>query len=123
MRSRHLLLFSIFGITAAGAQEISEASHVGAMEGAAQACAAAFPRQARSYQDLTRRLVSCHMSDAQYRDWHARVRAHPHYNEAVEQGRRSLDPHAGNRERQCRSLRELACGPGTNPAPHQRNQS
>lgn len=122
MRLRYLPLFSLLAITSAGAQEISEASHVGAMEGAAQACAAAFPQQARDYQDVTRRLVSCHMSDTQYRDWHDRVRAHPDYAEAVAQGRRSLDPHQGNRERQCRSLRELACGPGTNPIPNQRSK-
>lgn len=122
MRLRYLPLFSLLAITGAGAQEISEASHVGAMEGAAQACAAAFPRQARDYQDVTRRLVSCHMSEPQYRDWHDRVRARPDYAEAVAQGRRSLDSHPANRERQCRSLRELACGPGTNPTPHRRSQ-
>ncbi|HAV38148.1 MAG TPA: hypothetical protein DCX52_17665 [Massilia sp.] len=115
-------MFSLLTITCAGAQEISEAGYVGAMEGAALACAAAFPHQARDYQDVTHRLVACHMSEGAYRNWHARLRAHPHYAPALEQGRRSLDPHPGNRERQCRSLKELACGPGTKPAPEQGSQ-
>ncbi len=121
MRLRHLLLFSLL-VTSAGAQEISEASYVGAMDGAALACAAAFPQQARHYQDVTRRLVSCHMSDGEYRSWHERLRANPRYAPALEQGRRSLDPHPGNRERQCLGLKELACGPGTKPVPEYRGK-
>lgn len=121
MRLRHLLLFSLL-VTSASAQEISEAAYVGAMEGAALACAAAFPQQARDYRDVTRRLVACHMSEGEYRNWHERVRANSQYAPALEQGRRSLDAHPGNRERQCRSLKELACGPGTKPAPEQRSK-
>jgi hypothetical protein len=99
----------------AGAQEISEASYIGSMEGAAQACAAAFPNQAREYLDAPRRLVACHLNEEAYRRWHARLRASRGYTEAVEQGRRSLDSHPGNRERQCRSLQETVCGAGTKP--------
>ena len=102
-------------LTRAPAQEISEARYIGAMEGAAQACAAAFPQRARDYLDAPRRLVACHLNEEQYRRWHARLRASPGYAEAVEQGRRSLDTHPGSRERQCRSLQETVCGPGTKP--------
>ncbi|QNA90385.1 hypothetical protein G4G28_21190 [Massilia sp. Dwa41.01b] len=100
----------------ASAQELSEARYIGAMEGAAQACAAAYPAQARVYQDAVRRLVACHLNDEQFKSWQARLRASAEYSASVEQGQRSLDKHPANRERQCRSLQELVCGPGTKPS-------
>jgi len=115
MRRHAAALLPLLLVAGAAAQEIAEASYLGSMEGAAQACAATFPAQARIYQDAPRRLVACHMSDEQYRSWQARLRSDKRYAEGVEQGRRSLDLHPANRARQCRSLLEPICGPGTKP--------
>lgn len=115
MRMRALALLLLCPLAGASAQEISEASYIGALEGAAQACAAAFPAGARAYQDSVRRLVACHLDDAQFQKWQAQLRASKQYAEGFEQGRRSLDKHPASRERQCRSLQGLTCGPGTKP--------
>jgi hypothetical protein len=103
----------------AGAQEISEASFVGSLVGAAEACAQAYPDQAGAYRDSLQRLVGCHFTGTGLRNWHEALRnqpaTRPQYLEGLDKGRRSLDAAPSLRHEQCTSLMQLSCGPGTAP--------
>lgn len=104
----------------AGAQEIPEASFVGSLVGAAEACAKAYPDQAGVYRESLQRLVGCHFTGDGLRDWHEALRTRPatrpQYLEGLDTGRRSLGTEPSVRRAQCASLAQLACGPDTAPA-------
>lgn len=106
-------------ITAVNAQELSTASYVGAVEGAAQACAEAFPNKAPVYRDSLYRSVKCHMGPAEFAQWHKGLRsAMPHsaqYQQGYVTGKASLASASSVRIEQCRSLELLVCDPKSPP--------
>lgn len=104
----------------AGAQEISEASFVGSLVGAAEACAQVYPDQAGVYRESLQRLVGCHFTGNGLRDWHEALRTRPatrsQYLEGLDKGQHSLGAEPAARREQCASLARLSCGPDTAPA-------
>lgn len=105
----------LFAALPAWSQEMSEASYVGALEGAVQACVAAFPERAASYRQSLQRLAGCHMSDRELAAWRQRLREQDgtrrEYAQAYTQGVGSLSGSRKARLEQCASLETLQCDP------------
>ncbi|MBI3731290.1 MAG: hypothetical protein HY254_23555 [Burkholderiales bacterium] len=118
---KYTLLFgaSYLLLNASSAQELSTARYVGSLEGAAQACAEAFPQKAAIYNDTLYRSVKCHLSEPEFQQWRNKLRNQaPHreqYLKAYAEGKNSLSDHPANRKRECASLESLACDPGSDP--------
>lgn len=101
------------------AQELSTASYVGALEGAAQACAEAFSDKAPIYRDSLYRSMKCHMGPAEFAQWHKELRTALRHSAQYQQGyligKASLTNTDSMRVQQCRSLELLACDPKSPP--------
>lgn len=95
------------------AQEFSTASYIGALEGAAQACAEAFPVKAPIYRDSLYRSMKCHLGPAEFAQWRDGLRTAPQHSAQYQQGystgKASLASTNSGRVEQCRSLELLAC--------------
>lgn len=107
------------------AQEISTASYVGALEGAAQACAEAFPDKASIYRDSLYRSMKCHFGPAEFAKWRDGLRTAPthsaQYQQGYATGKTSLASTDNGRLEQCRSVELLACDPKSPPrSPHEK---
>ncbi|HEX8602110.1 MAG TPA: hypothetical protein VF774_05660 [Pseudoduganella sp.] len=116
VRYSYMLALSLAAGSAIG-QELSTARFVGALDGAADACASAFQSDAASYRATSRRIMSCQMDDKSFAQWHLALRSDPtnkvDYQKGFVEGLDSLAPNAQTRERQCRSLLDLPCQPIT----------
>jgi len=103
------------------AQELSEASFIGSLEGAADACAAAYPVDAGTYRETLSRLVGCHFTAEEFRRWHEHMRNNSperdQYSMGWRLGRSSLSDYPNARREQCMSLARLTCDANTNPRP------
>lgn len=103
------------------AQEVSEVSFIGSLEGAAAACAAAYPTDATTYRGALHRLVGCHFTADELRRWHDKMRTIPpardQYSQGWHLGWNSLSHDPKARREQCMSLMRLACDANTNPLP------
>lgn len=115
-----IILAILLPTSAAQAQELSTAAYLGALDGAVEACAAAYPEHATRYRQAVKRLLSCHLDDAGIAAWRARLRGDAttarQYAEAHAAALRDLSGHPANRRRQCASLDTLRCDPAANPA-------
>lgn len=105
---------------AAQAQELSEASYLGGLDGAVEACAAAFPEQAARYRLAVKQLVGCHLDDAGITAWRSRLRdgasTARQYAQGHADAKRDLGSQPAARRQQCASLLTLRCDPAAKPA-------
>jgi hypothetical protein len=110
---------TLFCMGEINAQELSTASYVGALEGAAQACAEAFPVKAPIYRDSLYRSMKCHLGPAEFAQWRERLRTSPahgtEYQKGYSTGKASLASTDSGRVAQCRSLESLGCDPKSPP--------
>ncbi len=101
------------------AQEMTTATYVGSLEGAAQACATVFPDKAGAYKDSLERFFKCHVGPEKFAQWHKELRSSTtsgaQYQKAFEKGKASLESNPGVRKDQCRFLEQLACEPNSPP--------
>jgi hypothetical protein len=97
------------------AQELSLARYVGALEGAVQACVAAFPQQAAVYRNTLRRSVRCDLNDKEFEQWLQQIRSQSpnreQYSQGVEEGRNSMSKNPSDAAKQCGTLNSLVCSP------------
>jgi hypothetical protein len=121
--SKNLILLSavtgMFFGNVARAQEFSTTDYVGSLEGAAQACAEAFPQKAAIFRDSLYRSMKCHLEPEEFVRWRKSLRATPQkeseYQKGYATGLASLAPTTKDKAEQCRSLELLACDPKSPP--------
>jgi hypothetical protein len=109
----------VFSLESVSAQELSQERYVGALEGAAHACAEAYPQKAAVYRESLQRTLSCHMNATEFARWHKALRATPtqaqQYQQGYDSGKASLSRSEKASADQCRSLELLACDPKSPP--------
>lgn len=104
--------------TAVKAQEFSEASYVGGLEGAAKACAEMFPAKAAIYKETLYRTVKCHLGPAEAAQWQQRLQTvhAAHYKDAYLVGKAEVANAPANiRKEQCGSIERMVCHANSPP--------
>lgn len=115
-----VLLAILLSVATAQAQEFSEATYLGGLDGAVEACASAFPEQAARYRLAVKQLVGCHLDDAGITAWRSRLRdgasTARQYAQGHADAKRDLGAQPAARRQRCDSLLTLRCDPAAKPA-------
>lgn len=113
--------FLLVAAKVASSQELSEARFVGALDGAATACAKAFPDKSDLYRMNTRRIARCQYDDVNFESWHSYLRSSPatrdEYSKGFSQGQGSLAKKKSAQTEQCHSLLNVPCQEPTTAQP------
>ena len=106
-------LLALLFISQARAQDISTARFMGALDGAADACAEAFPKRAHVYRAALRQATQCRLNGEKFEPWLARQLSKKadadEFRLGKSEGSRSLSRDAKTRIEQCRSLEYIPC--------------
>lgn len=106
-------------IRIAHAQELSMARYVGSVDGAAEACAAAFPNKAQAYRDALYKSFQCHTGRTAFTRWHQELRQGRNTASDYQQGfiaaQTDLSANRTQRAKQCESLEQIPCEPKAGP--------